>query len=96
MSKSLGNSLNNSLNKKHFMSEFLSSWRLTWRYLRRDSGALLLLVAAGAFYAFFYPLPYSTEQIRRVPVAVVEVPQQAHRSRWHLACKGLPQWAHRL
>ncbi|WP_295756251.1 ABC transporter permease [Undibacterium sp.] len=72
MSKSLGNSRNNSQNKNHFMTEFLCSWRLTWRYLRRDSGALLLLVAAGAFYAFFYPLPYSTEQIRRVPVAVVD------------------------
>ncbi|AZP10691.1 ABC transporter permease [Undibacterium parvum] len=77
MSKSLGNSRNNSQNKNHFMAEFLSSWRLTWRYLRRDSGALLLLVAAGAFYAFFYPLPYSTEQIRRVPVAVVDGDQSS-------------------
>ena len=43
-----------------------------WRRLRADSGALLLLAAAGAFYAFFYPLPYSTEQVTRVPVAVVD------------------------
>ena len=48
-----------------------------WRCLGRDSGALLLLAAAGAFYAFFYPYPYSTEQLRRVPVAVVDGDQSA-------------------
>jgi ABC-2 type transport system permease protein len=42
------------------------------RGLQRDSGAFLLLLLAGVFYAFFYPYPYSTEQLTRVPVAVVD------------------------
>jgi ABC-2 type transport system permease protein len=42
------------------------------RGLRRDSGAFLLLALASTFYAFFYPYPYSTEQLVRVPVAVVD------------------------
>jgi ABC-2 type transport system permease protein len=73
----LGASMSESTSKKHFMSDFFSGWCLTWRYLRRDSGAMLLLLAAGAFYAFFYPLPYSTEQVRRVPVAVVDGDQSS-------------------
>ena len=59
------------------MNDFFIGWRVCWRYLRKDSGALLLLLAAAAFYAFFYPLPYSTEQIRRVPVAVVDGDQSS-------------------
>lgn len=44
----------------------------SWRNVRRDTGAFLLLAMAAAFYAFFYPYPYSTEQLVRVPVAVVD------------------------
>lgn len=62
---------------RQLMNDFFTGWRVSWRYLRKDSGALLLLLAAGAFYAFFYPLPYSTEQIRRVPVAVVDGDQSS-------------------
>jgi ABC-2 type transport system permease protein len=56
---------------------FLAAIIMTWRYLLRDSGALIVLLGAGAFYAFFYPLPYSTQQVTRVPVAIVDGDQSA-------------------
>jgi ABC-2 type transport system permease protein len=54
------------------MNDLLQGVAMAWRSLRRDAGALMLLMLAGAVYAFFYPYPYSTEQLTRVPVAVVD------------------------
>jgi ABC-2 type transport system permease protein len=54
------------------MSGLLQGMAMAWRSMRRDAGALMLLLLAGAVYAFFYPYPYSTEQLTRVPVAVVD------------------------
>lgn len=39
----------------------------------RDQGALLMLVAAPIIYSFFYPWPYSTQTLQRVPVAIVDL-----------------------
>lgn len=38
----------------------------------RDTGALLLLVAAPVLYGFFYPWPYTLQAVTRVPVAIVD------------------------
>ena len=45
---------------------------LTWQSIFRDKAALLLLFISGIVYSFFYPLPYSAETVRRVPVAIVD------------------------
>ena len=41
--------------------------------LWRDRGALLVLVGAVVLYAFFYPIPYLPEVLKKVPVAVVDL-----------------------
>ena len=45
---------------------------LTWESIFRDKAALLLFFISGIVYSFFYPLPYSAETVRRVPVAIVD------------------------
>lgn len=53
----------------------MSAWRafrLTWQAILRDKAALMLLFISGIVYSFFYPLPYSAETVRRVPVAIVD------------------------
>lgn len=50
---------------------------LTWRSILRDKAALLLFFISGIVYSFFYPLPYSAETVRRVPVAIVDQDQSA-------------------
>ena len=45
---------------------------LTWQSIFRDKAALLLFFISGIIYSFFYPLPYSSETVRRVPIAVVD------------------------
>lgn len=51
----------------------LAALRATWVELLRDSGVLLLLVAAPVLYAFFYPWPYADQAVTRVPVAIVDL-----------------------
>lgn len=48
-----------------------------WRAMLSDKGALTLLFVGGIIYSFFYPLPYSRESVRRVPVAVVDQDRSA-------------------
>ena len=43
----------------------------------RDPGALLILVGAVTIYAFFYPIPYLPEVLKRVPVVVVDLDRSA-------------------
>ncbi|WP_223464063.1 ABC transporter permease [Massilia soli] len=50
---------------------------LTWQSIFRDKAALLLFFISGIVYSFFYPLPYSAETVRRVPVAIVDQDQSA-------------------
>lgn len=57
------------------MSAMGAAWRaflLTWQAILRDKAALLLFFISGIVYSFFYPLPYSSETVRRVPVAIVD------------------------
>jgi len=50
----------------------LQAWGQTWRAILGDKAALLLFFISGIIYSFFYPLPYSGETVRRVPVAIVD------------------------
>jgi len=45
---------------------------MLWAVLR-DPGALLLLLVAPVLYSFFYPWPYTTQAVTRVPVAIVDL-----------------------
>ena len=44
----------------------------TWRAALADKGTLLMFIVAPVLYAFFYPWPYTTQELRRVPVAIVD------------------------
>jgi ABC-2 type transport system permease protein len=51
----------------------VSAWLDTLRSVLRDSGVLLLLVAAPVLYGFFYPWPYTNQAVTRVPAMVVDL-----------------------
>ncbi len=48
------------------------AWRDTLKAIFSDKGVLLLMLAAPVLYGFFYPWPYGTQSVTRVPVAVVD------------------------
>ena len=57
------------------MSPMRAGWLAvctTWTALLRDKAALLLFFVSGIVYSFFYPLPYNTETVQGVPIAVVD------------------------
>lgn len=54
-------------------SVFILAWIDTMKAVVRDKGALLFLVVAPLFYGFFYPWPFSTQIVTRVPVAIVDL-----------------------
>ncbi len=51
---------------------FVAAWHDTLRAVLRDRGVLLILLLAPVIYGFFYPWPYGTEAVTRVPVALVD------------------------
>ena len=51
---------------------FLAAWLATLGDVLRDRGVLLVLLAAPLVYGFFYPWPYSSQAVTRVPVALVD------------------------
>jgi ABC-2 type transport system permease protein len=70
----------------------LQAWNQTWRAILGDKAALLLFFVSGIIYSFFYPLPYTGETVRRVPVAIVDQDNSAlsrQLVRWAGAHPGL-------
>jgi ABC-2 type transport system permease protein len=57
--------------------DVLRAFLQTWRFILSDVGAFALLFLGGIVYSFFYPLPYSHESVRQVPVAVVDQDRSA-------------------
>ena len=54
----------------------MSFWRAlanTVAAALRDRGLVILFVAAVPIYSFFYPLPYSTQTVRHLPLVVVDL-----------------------
>lgn len=49
-----------------------AAWRDTALTVLRDKGVLLIMLLAPIIYGFFYPWPYGTQAVTRVPVAVVD------------------------
>lgn len=43
----------------------------------RDRGLLIMFVVTVPLYSFFYPLPYSTQSVRHVPLVVVDLDASA-------------------
>ena len=57
------------------MSPLRAGWSAfctTWSALLRDKAAVLLFFVSGIVYSFFYPLPYNTETVQGVPIAVID------------------------
>lgn len=54
------------------MRLWFSTLAQTWRAALTDKGTLLMFIIAPILYAFFYPWPYTTQELRRVPVAIVD------------------------
>lgn len=54
------------------MGTWLKTVAQTWRSALTDKGTLLMFIVAPIIYAFFYPWPYLTQELRRVPVAIVD------------------------
>jgi ABC-2 type transport system permease protein len=48
------------------------AWQGTVRAMLTDIGVLLLMVLAPVLYAVYYPWPYTTQTVTRVPVMVVD------------------------
>lgn len=59
------------------MRGYAAAFAAELRTVRRDRGALLVLVGAVLLYAAFYPLPYLPEVLKEVPVAVVDADHSA-------------------
>ncbi len=53
---------------KRFFQVLFTEWKLFYT----DSAALLL-VAAGVFYAFYYPTPYMKQTVSKIPVGIVDL-----------------------
>ncbi len=56
-----------------FVPRLLRAWATTLAAVARDTGVLLILVAAPVLYGFFYPWPYRDQAVTRVPVGVVDL-----------------------
>jgi ABC-2 type transport system permease protein len=54
-------------------SRLWQAWLATLQTILRDQGVLLILGLAPLIYGFFYPWPYGTQTVTRVPVAVVDL-----------------------
>ncbi|MGE5358124.1 MAG: ABC transporter permease [Bacteroidales bacterium] len=57
------------------MRAFVAAVVGEFRQIARDWGAVLILVVALPLYAFFYPIPYTPEVLKEVPIAVVDLDQ---------------------
>ncbi|RYF77567.1 MAG: ABC transporter permease [Comamonadaceae bacterium] len=56
---------------------FAAAFLGTLGAVRRDVGLLLILLVAPLVYGFFYPWPYGTQAVQRVPVAIVDQDRSA-------------------
>lgn len=55
------------------LSRLWLAWLATLQTIARDKGVVLILGLAPLIYGFFYPWPYGTQVVTRVPVAVVDL-----------------------
>ncbi|MCB8748607.1 ABC transporter permease [Rhodoferax sp. U2-2l] len=55
------------------LSRLWQAWLATLKTIASDKGVVLILGLAPLIYGFFYPWPYGTQVVTRVPVAVVDL-----------------------
>lgn len=55
------------------MREILQIWKQEYRNIFTDSGVLLLFVGAIIIYPLMYPIPYSNNVLKDVPIIVVDL-----------------------
>lgn len=58
---------------KRLIKVMLTEWKLFFT----DPAAILILVVASIFYAFYYPTPYIYQTATKIPVAVVDLDNSA-------------------
>ncbi len=59
------------------MNQFFRAVTDTLKSLFTDAGVLLIVIIAPIIYGFYYPLPYSNEMVRNIPVAIVDNAQDS-------------------
>jgi len=57
------------------MKNLFQVWLNEYKLIFSDLGVLLIFFGAIIIYPFFYPLPYTNEVLKNVPVAVVDINQ---------------------
>jgi len=60
------------MDRQRALARFGAAWSDTALAVLRDKGVLLIMLLAPIIYGFFYPWPYGTQAVTRVPVAVVD------------------------
>lgn len=60
------------LTDQNTAQSFISQVLNVWQQIFNDKGCLMMMLLAPIFYGFFYPLPYKTEVVRDVPVAIID------------------------
>jgi ABC-2 type transport system permease protein len=55
------------------MMAFLRTWLNEYRRIAGDAGALLIFFGAIIVYPIVYPVPYSKEVLKNVPIAVIDM-----------------------
>ena len=59
------------------LARLWQAWLATLQTIVRDKGVVLIMGLAPLIYGFFYPWPYGTQVVTRVPVAVVDLDHSA-------------------
>lgn len=55
------------------MKDVIRIWKQEYKNIFADWGVLLIFFGAILIYPFFYPIPYSNEVLKDVPIAVVDL-----------------------
>jgi len=55
------------------MKDVLQIWKQEYKNIFSDGGVLLIFFGAILIYPLFYPIPYSNEVLKDVPIAVVDM-----------------------
>ena len=55
------------------MKKLFQVWLNEYRVIFSDFGSLLIFFGAIIIYPFFYPLPYTNEVLKNIPVAIVDM-----------------------
>ncbi len=55
-----------------FFTDFITGFIATMKGIFGDVGVVMILIIAPLIYGIYYPLPYSNERVRNLPIAIVD------------------------